>query len=941
MVNGAFALLNGALQFLNTGFGQVVAQATLFGGAIFGLGAKLKAMNIITVVAGQFSNLGLMIKNAAFAASGMQGPLLATTGIMGSMLPIIMGTVAAVALLAKGIKAYKESRDVDLQLSNLKDINSEYETQKERIKELEALGGDLTSAEREELETLRQQTEELEKQKQIQAEKTADAIQAEFQSKVMGTRVGVEKTEGSEFGILNSSEYNKVEEAFDNLISMAQQGQQGTREYKSELKGFISEWGELADSWEEAAEAGVSLNEEQTKVVEAVKLARGELKYINKEYPELIDSTEEATERLQEYSDAYKSLEDRLTESTAALKKFKQATAVDYSAPLKDYQTQWKTLIEKIQSGTANFADIQAGVELFLPEGTLESLNYDLEAAMELLGEHLSGILSTVFGASDPLAGFRQVLEEAGGQLTLGDEVVAQIVGDNGVMISSYEKLAEYMGIPVELAQAFGGAIQQISPTLFYTQGEIDNLTNALKELGNTGDNLSPDKIIQTISQITGATDPARIQGFYQTLQSIGVLDPDINISTGDIEKALNETEDLAGKVKDLPDKKDVNITTKITDGGLSSYASMLNGLSDHSVNVSTTISIKDSLGNVISAGQAQAILGGGGTAPVVPWLAKGTDYAAGGDTLVNDGAPINGSAAELIVEDGNARIVNGGLPTITNLEKGAKVYTAAETQAILKNSQGNGSGLLGDGIQAFYNGTIGRLPSVGSTPSNYNPSASGTITPTTSNAADRKKEFDEWLKEKKHYLAMDMITEAEYYRDLEIMNERYLKDQKDYLDEYWQHQEEIYQYQKRDLEDIVKLEEKLNNLAKAKTQKILVYKDGMFQYMQNTEAIAKAQRAVSGYANGTTHATAGVHMVGEHGAELRVLGEGDGIIPADITKNLMKIGSMGVNGLNKSNGGETNYYNIQNVKLEKVDDVDSFFTGLKSLALQSSTART
>ena len=44
-------------------------------------------------------------------------------------------------------------------------------------------------------------------------------------------------------------------------------------------------------------------------------------------------------------------------------------------------------------------------------------------------------------------------------------------------------------------------------------------------------------------------------------------------------------------------------------------------------------------------------------------------------------------------------------------------------------------------------------------------------------------------------------------------------------------------------------------------------------------------------YASGTSSAKGGLSIVGEKGAELRVLNSGDGIIPADITANLMSIG--------------------------------------------------
>ena len=44
-------------------------------------------------------------------------------------------------------------------------------------------------------------------------------------------------------------------------------------------------------------------------------------------------------------------------------------------------------------------------------------------------------------------------------------------------------------------------------------------------------------------------------------------------------------------------------------------------------------------------------------------------------------------------------------------------------------------------------------------------------------------------------------------------------------------------------------------------------------------------------YASGTTNAIGGISLVGERGPELRVLNSGDGILPADITKNLWQWG--------------------------------------------------
>lgn len=91
------------------------------------------------------------------------------------------------------------------------------------------------------------------------------------------------------------------------------------------------------------------------------------------------------------------------------------------------------------------------------------------------------------------------------------------------------------------------------------------------------------------------------------------------------------------------------------------------------------------------------------------------------------------------------------------------------------------------------------------------------------------------------------------------------------------------------------------------------------------------------GYALGTTSAVGGLSLVGEQGPELRVLGQGDGVIPADITRNLWDWGKI-----NPSNiGGNTAHiFNIDNLTLPNVNDAKSLVAGLKNLAYQRAYKR-
>lgn len=95
-------------------------------------------------------------------------------------------------------------------------------------------------------------------------------------------------------------------------------------------------------------------------------------------------------------------------------------------------------------------------------------------------------------------------------------------------------------------------------------------------------------------------------------------------------------------------------------------------------------------------------------------------------------------------------------------------------------------------------------------------------------------------------------------------------------------------------------------------------------------------------YAEGTTDAQGGMSIVGERGAELRILNRGDGIIPADITKNLWKWGTIDPERIKTGSTGNIETYNIDvdNVNLPDVTSPEEFISGIKNLALQKAYNR-
>ena len=90
-----------------------------------------------------------------------------------------------------------------------------------------------------------------------------------------------------------------------------------------------------------------------------------------------------------------------------------------------------------------------------------------------------------------------------------------------------------------------------------------------------------------------------------------------------------------------------------------------------------------------------------------------------------------------------------------------------------------------------------------------------------------------------------------------------------------------------------------------------------------------------SRYASGTTSARGGFSLVGENGAEMRILGKGDGIIPANMTKNLMAWGKFTPNqyGSQIANVSGSNRMDvtIQTLSLPNVTDGAGFVEFVKN----------
>lgn len=234
--------------------------------------------------------------------------------------------------------------------------------------------------------------------------------------------------------------------------------------------------------------------------------------------------------------------------------------------------------------------------------------------------------------------------------------------------------------------------------------------------------------------------------------------------------------------------------------------------------------------------------------------------------------------------------------------------------------------------------------------------------------AEQRLEIFQKQVKALDHQLAMGEISTENYYEQLQRLMNAYLQDAEN-QETLWKYQEKIYSYKQKMLEDETKQQEELNKeiekqielqeklrdaaeaLAKAQQKRILVFQKGGYGYVQDVDAISAAQaeyaKVKSGYANGTVYSSAGLHMFGENGPELGVIGSGNGVLPTDITKNLWEWGMSspsemfqgGFRGLDGDslsfNGVTMSFPNVKNG-----NDAQGFMQSLVMLARQRAYKR-
>ena len=1008
LIKGVLDITKSLAEFGSTDVGSAITQILLLSGVSWG-GLQLLGQSILPGIINSFKLLSGVSISALAAETGVSTLAVALSASLPYILAVTTAIVGLIAVV-KGIKsAYEEANpSVEQAYANMQEANEElastekkYTEAKNKLEELNSTPFEDRTAEMQaEIDKLQSLVEYYEAVKEAREGKvvqsTASYIKSvESEGFKQGINVsGVVKTGGvTKEGLAEVKEftglYKDLESAViaaasaeakfngniidisdiqkasvelqrygyifeDNTISTFQlqtrlndfrfellETKELTPSLISQYEKLISTGQKYAKALQEQKEKGAELTFEQRNFLTTWDLVNATYNAYKNNIEEVTDSTISQAYVTERAASALSTFAQNLLAASAAYQLFK-----DKMEATGDYDDSFKGLVSVFNELNGEYEKGQVGSTAFLTAlELLTGQSFTSAEAVDYMNTHLD-TLQLLFGDSESGGmGLITALQDLG-YATLDAD------GNLQVSIDDFSSLASKLGI---------------------SEGALYSLTEALRVMGidfqyNVEDILTNiDGLKEGITSVQDGITHVDFEAFVSQAQALGMANDEILVYKNLLEQAANTKLDNveAGMEKLQPKTEDANSEVEGLD-------SALEGLNDF--DSSGVVGSLDAIGDAASSAASKVGTLGGALEGLggVEENAEGTNYAEEGDSLVNEEGP------ELIQSRDKAYIAGGGLPTITHLHRGDKVYTAEETKDILKGGE------LSNPIQAHEKGTLknsgsskkitisGGTASIaasllaglkgqsrGNTSGSSSSSSSSTSSSSLSQSSSQvssKDEFDEWLKAKKHALTMDEITEKEYYEELEKMNEKYFKNSEEYRDEYWKYQEEVYKWRKNQLEDEndllqkqIDLEKALSDLAKAKEQKILVYKDGRFQYIQDIDAIDEAQRNVAklkseaGYASGTTNASAGIHLVGENGPELRVLNSGDGIIPADATKNLLSLAQMnGVklgDGLNKAM--QILYsFDISNLSLPNVRNATEFFEGLKNYAYQYSYAQ-
>jgi len=464
------------------------------------------------------------------------------------------------------------------------------------------------------------------------------------------------------------------------------------------------------------AEEVMSKAFEATKAVVAIN---GRIKAIDSGFSgitnteETTEKTEEATEAVSALAQAYDAVFESAKNAADAIERYNDLISGGEATDNADKAAEiYEDFLEQLNKGNYGSSKYQAGIDLFLSDEKIA----EYKGNYAELGQAVKDVIDKYFvtGYDEDENPIFATGEEAGQRFAevLRDEVLPSFdeTKENAIMVgdelaATFRKTDEGYELIVEdynlLSQALNGMdVDVIKMLEDAMEIKISNPEQALNlmlgmaeaagAIATSWQGLDRINIAAIINQmLQDGKTPEEVKALadeFARLDEEGKID--LYIDRDQLLEATDEATVLLQYLNDLG----IPITTVITVDDYQARQKLDDLKAEIELMKNNTIHI-----NVDYSGAKIAT------------QATGTKSAQGGATLVNE------EGAEIIQENGTARIAGGGKPTITYLQPGARVWNARETQAILGNSK---LSELFDGIRSMAGG--GSVPASVSGVSSY-----------------------------------------------------------------------------------------------------------------------------------------------------------------------------------------------------------------------------
>ena len=707
LIKGGLDVITGLIKGLDSDFGHfaiTVAGVTTAAAACIDILKSLKGTAFISTLTG-------MRQSVADFTAGID--LLTEAMLKSPLFYVALGT-AVIYGIVKAVDGLTVSYEEQAQI--LSDLKSQYQEtygQGTRFDDLKSRVGELTIAEQNEYNILKMRNDEAERQIKIAKDAEFEKWMSENWDKNTAVSSDTFDSKAGQTSTLGADTVSKFRSELAAAHDEYNKGQITLTEYKAKIVEVASGYDALYDKLAEYRDAGEAIGEDAETFLELYEMLAEQAAEAGDTtadaFDDITDATDAATEALKRYEDALDGLKDREEAANKIRSAFEQAK-------------------EDFESGKLGSVNLGAFLEAYVPDDVKSKLKYSVE---DMWAWVMNGNTGKILGAGDNM--FYEAFNVIKDAFSSGAlDGIVEMDGDVIKTISSVQELADALGITEALAQSVIEAISNYMDGMFYTG---DQAANVLMQVNEALQGTTPTLygFLEALRDTQGFTTVEQILESMEALQRAGAIDwldklgvetweeaKDIIIpvieqlmgKTQELADAANEpisikveTDDAEAKIRDLEERQaaladnPIEVPTEApgaeeTAEELGNIKETQDGISDEKdINVSVTDNASSVLASIKSGIDAlhdktititvitNNVTTGG--SHYSGKFASGTKNAPGGSSLVNDGAPVNGSAAELIVDKGQAYIANDGKPAIVDLSPGATVFTAQETKDI------------------------------------------------------------------------------------------------------------------------------------------------------------------------------------------------------------------------------------------------------------------